>query len=150
MNWNSFNITCKNKRAIFTDSINFTSPLWKIVSLVSKRCTCTTRACCTDNFFCPYKLDVECSYTFCLYTGFDTLMLSSMKRKKIKIGQRKRFCGKSDWWKYTLLQNKRGRWFRMPPPPPPHHSFEHWWGNIDILYLILKGIVWRFRFILNF
>ena len=68
----------------------------KIVSLVSKRCTCITRACCTDNFFYPYKLDVECSYTFCLYTGFDTLMLSSMKRKKTKIGQRNRFCGKSD------------------------------------------------------
>ena len=85
-------------------------------------------------FFCPYKLDVECNYTFYLYTGFDTLMLSSVKRKKMKIGQRNRFCGKSDWWKYALLQNKRGRWFRVPPPP--HRSFENWWGNIDILHII--------------
>ena len=48
--------------------------------------------------------------------------------------------------KYTLLQNKRGRWFRVPPPP----SFENRWRNMDILYMILKGIVWRFRFSLNF
>ena len=36
-----------------------------------------------------------------------------------------------------------------PPPPPPihhHHSFENRWLNIDILYIILKGILWRFRF----
>ena len=51
--------------------------------------------------------------------------------------------------KYTLLQNKRGRWFRTPPPPP-HRSFENRWRNIDILYIILRGIVWRFWFILNF
>ena len=31
MNWNSFNVTCKNKRAIFTHSINFTGPLSEIV-----------------------------------------------------------------------------------------------------------------------
>ena len=47
---------------------------------------------------------------------------------------------------YTLLRNKRGRWFR----PPPNRSFEIRWRNIDILYFILKGIVWRFRFSLNF
>ena len=49
---------------------------------------------------------------------------------------------------YTLLQNKGGRWFKAPPPP--HRSFENRWRNIGILYIILKGIVWRFRFILNF
>ena len=49
---------------------------------------------------------------------------------------------------YTLLQNRRGRWFREPPPPP--RSFENRWRNIDILYIILKGILWRFRFNLNF
>ena len=52
------------------------------------------------------------------------------------------------WKKYTLLQNKRGRWFS--PPPPPHRSFENLWRNIDILYITLKGIVWRLRFSLNF
>ena len=34
--------------------------------------------------------------------------------------------------------------------PPPHRLSENWWRNIDILYIILKGILWRFRFILNF
>ena len=57
--------------------------------------------------------------------------------------------------KYTLLQNKRerGRWFRAEPPPPPphpHRSFENRWRNMDISYITLKGIVWRFRFSLNF
>ena len=28
VNWNSFDLTCKNKRAIFTHSINFTGPSW--------------------------------------------------------------------------------------------------------------------------
>ena len=37
-----------------------------------------------------------------------------------------------------------------PPPPPPHRSFENRWRNIDILYITLKGIVWRFRFSLKF
>ena len=32
----------------------------------------------------------------------------------------------------------------------PHRSFENRWRNIDILYIILKGIVWRFRFIIKF
>ena len=45
---------------------------------------------------------------------------------------------------YTLLQNKRGRW------AAPHRSFENRWRNIDILYIILKEIVWRFWFSLNF
>ena len=36
------------------------------------------------------------------------------------------------------------------PPPPPNRSFENRWRNIDILYNILKGILWRFRFNLNF
>ena len=35
-------------------------------------------------------------------------------------------------------------------PGRPHRSFENRWRNIDILYIILKGIVWRFRFILKF
>ena len=52
---------------------------------------------------------------------------------------------------YTLLQNKRRRWFRAPPPPPPHHrSFENRWHKVDILYITLKGVVWRFGFSLNF
>ena len=38
---------------------------------------------------------------------------------------------------YTLLQNKIGR-------------FENWWRKTDILYIILKGILWKFRFSLNF
>ena len=49
--------------------------------------------------------------------------------------------------KYTLLQSKRGRWFRAPQP---HRSFENQWRNVDILYIMLKGIIWRFRFSLNF
>ena len=36
---------------------------------------------------------------------------------------------------YTLLQNKRGRWFRVPHLP--HHSLENQWRNINILYIIL-------------
>ena len=48
----------------------------------------------------------------------------------------------------TLLQNKRGRWFWAPSPS------VHLWTDgvtcIDILYIILKGILWRFRFNLNF
>ena len=35
-------------------------------------------------------------------------------------------------------------------PPTPYHSFENRWCNIDILLIILKGIVRRFRFSLNF
>ena len=37
---------------------------------------------------------------------------------------------------YTLLQNKRERWFRAPSP---HPSFENWWRKEDII-IILKGI----------
>ena len=48
---------------------------------------------------------------------------------------------------YTLLQNKRAR---CQSGRPPFRSFENRWRNMDILYIILKGIVWRFRFILNF
>ena len=48
---------------------------------------------------------------------------------------------------YTLLQKKRGRLFRAGPA---HYSFENRWCNIDILYIILKGILWRFRFNLKF
>ena len=33
---------------------------------------------------------------------------------------------------------------------PSHGSFENRWRNMDILYIILKGIIWRFRFSLNF
>ena len=33
--------------------------------------------------------------------------------------------------------------------PLPHRSFENRWRNIDKLYIILKGNVWRFRFNLN-
>ena len=49
------------------------------------------------------------------------------------------------WCMYILLQKKRGRWFRAPP-------FIQFvlWRNIDILCIILKGILWRFRFDLNF
>ena len=32
----------------------------------------------------------------------------------------------------------------------PHLSFENRWRNIDMLYIILKGILWKFRFSLNF
>ena len=41
---------------------------------------------------------------------------------------------------------------RPPPPPPPVHlrTDELRERNIDVLYIILKGIVWKFRFILNF
>ena len=51
---------------------------------------------------------------------------------------------------YTLLQIREGGSGRPPLPPPPHRSFENQWRNIDILYIILKGIVWRFRFSFNF
>ena len=33
---------------------------------------------------------------------------------------------------------------------PPYCSFEDRWRNIDKLYIILKGIIWRFRFVLKF
>ena len=39
---------------------------------------------------------------------------------------------------------------RPPPPSPLHRSFENRWRNIDILYIILKEIVWGFRFSLNY
>ena len=35
-------------------------------------------------------------------------------------------------------------------PPHQHHSFENRWRNIDILCIILKGILSRFRFNSNF
>ena len=33
---------------------------------------------------------------------------------------------------------------------PPPRSFENRWRNTDISYIILKRIVWKFRFCLNF
>ena len=33
---------------------------------------------------------------------------------------------------------------------PLPRSFENRWRNMDILYIILKGILWRFEFNLNF
>ena len=33
---------------------------------------------------------------------------------------------------------------------PPHRSFKNQWCNIGILYIILKAILWRFRFNLIF
>ena len=34
--------------------------------------------------------------------------------------------------------------------PIPYRSFENRWHNIDILYIILKEILWRFQLNLNF
>ena len=45
------------------------------------------------------------------------------------------------------LQNRRGSLFKAPAP---HRSFENRSRNIDILYIILKRMVWRFRFSINF
>ena len=39
---------------------------------------------------------------------------------------------------------------KPPAPTHTHRSFDNRWRNIDILYIILKGILWRFRFNLNF
>ena len=52
---------------------------------------------------------------------------------------------------YIIRDQNGSRWFSPPPPPPPPPcSIENRRRNIDISFIILKGILWRFRFNSNF
>ena len=50
----------------------------------------------------------------------------------------------------TPVSCKRGLREEGGSGAAPHRSFENQLCNIDILYIILKGIIWRSRFNLNF
>ena len=47
-----------------------------------------------------------------------------------------------DWWKLEDRIREEGGF--------PHRSFENQWRNTNILHIISKGILWRFRFNSNF
>ena len=59
VNWNSFDVTCKNKRAISTHCINFTAPLSLKISAFDREINKTKRSTKSDYqhlFIIPYEI----------------------------------------------------------------------------------------------